>query len=242
MKGQSPIILFIPMFLALSQTLCTPAEAADLAAAALAGRVCAKPALTLADFDSICGWEYCPSRAPFMSRPPGSYEARRYDEREPERPNAYGGYSREAAGVGVRYPFAEFVSEASRRFRIPVSWIRAVIRVESRGDVFTISRKGAMGLMQIMPSTWTMLRARYGLGANPYDPHDNIVAGTAYLRELHDLYGSPGVLAAYNAGPARYEESLISGQPLPAETQDYVAALSPLIEGSAAGIREPRGW
>jgi hypothetical protein len=242
MKGQSTIILFIPMFLALSQTLSAPAKAADVAAAALAGRACAKPALTLADFESICGWEYCPSRAPFTSRPPGSYEARRYDERELGRPNAYGGFSGEAAGVGISYRFAGFVSEASRRFRIPVSWIRAVIRAESQGDVFAISPKGAMGLMQIMPSTWTMLRARYGLGANPYDPHDNIVAGTAYLRELHDLYGSPGFLAAYNAGPARYEQCLNSGQPLPAETQDYVAALLPLIEGRAAGVREPQDW
>ena len=53
-----------------------------------------------------------------------------------------------------------------------------------------------MGLMQIMPKTWTELRARYGLGADPYDPHDNILAGAAYIRELHDRYGSPGFLAA----------------------------------------------
>ena len=52
-----------------------------------------------------------------------------------------------------------------------------------------------MGLIQIMPQTWTDLRARYGLGADLYDPHDNIVAGAAYIRELHDRYGSPGFLA-----------------------------------------------
>jgi soluble lytic murein transglycosylase-like protein len=50
-----------------------------------------------------------------------------------------------------------------------------------------------------MPETWAELRLRYGLGADPYDPHDNITAGTAYLRELHDRYGERGVLAAYNA-------------------------------------------
>ena len=53
-----------------------------------------------------------------------------------------------------------------------------------------------MGLMQIMPKTWIELRARYGLGADPYDPHDNILAGAAYIRQLHDRYGSPGFLAA----------------------------------------------
>ena len=74
---------------------------------------------------------------------------------------------------------------------------------ESFGDVHAISPKGAMGLMQIMPATWAGLRPRYGLGADPYDAHDNIIAGAAYLRELQDRYGAPGFLAAYNAGPAR---------------------------------------
>ena len=86
-----------------------------------------------------------------------------------------------------------------------------------------------MGLMQIMPETWATLRLRYSLGADPFDPHDNILAGAAYLRELHDRYGSPGFLAAYNAGPARYEDHLATGQPLPAETRAYVALLAPLI-------------
>ena len=48
------------------------------------------------------------------------------------------------------------------------------------------------------------LRARHDLGADPYNPHDNILAGAAYIRELHDRYGSPGFLADYNAGPRRY--------------------------------------
>ena len=101
---------------------------------------------------------------------------------------------------------AGFVAEASQRFGIPASWIRAVMRAESFGDVRALSPKGAMGLMQIMPATWAGLRLRYGLGADPYDAHDNIIAGAAYLRELHDRYGAPGFLAAYNAGPARYED------------------------------------
>jgi soluble lytic murein transglycosylase-like protein len=129
--------------------------------------------------------------------------------------------------------FAAIVAEASQRFGIPASWIRAVMRVESLGDERALSPKGAMGLMQITPETWAALRSRYTLGADPYDVHDNILAGAAYLRELHDRYGAPGFLAAYNAGPARYEDYLATGRPLPAETRAYVAALAPLINGEA---------
>jgi soluble lytic murein transglycosylase-like protein len=124
--------------------------------------------------------------------------------------------------------FAEVVEAASRRFGIPARWILAVIDVESAGDVRAKSPKGAMGLMQIMPETWTELRLRYDLGNDPYDPHDNILAGTAYLSELRDRYGAPGFLAAYNAGPARYDERL-AGRPLPAETQAYLQKLAPVI-------------
>jgi hypothetical protein len=130
-------------------------------------------------------------------------------------------------------PISTMVAEASQRFSIPASWIRAVMQVESFGDVRALSPKGAMGLMQIMPESWATLRSRYGLGADPYDAHDNILAGAAYLRELLDRYGSPGFLAAYNAGPARYEDHLATGRALPAETQAYVATLAPVIGGEA---------
>jgi hypothetical protein len=122
--------------------------------------------------------------------------------------------------------FTAFIAEASRRFDVPTAWIRAVMHVESVGDVRARSPKGAMGLMQIMPETYAASRARYALGANPYDPHDNILAGAAYLHEMHDRYGAPGLLAAYNAGPRRYEEHLRTGRPLPLETQRYVAMLA----------------
>ncbi|MGY8632102.1 lytic transglycosylase domain-containing protein [Bradyrhizobium sp. 14AA] len=122
-------------------------------------------------------------------------------------------------------PFAGLVDQASNRFSIPVNWIVSVISIESAGDVHARSPKGAMGLMQIMPATWAELRERYNLGNDPYDPHDNILAGTAYLRELLDRYGSPGVFAAYNAGPSRYEEHLAGGS-LPEETRAYVAKLA----------------
>jgi membrane-bound lytic murein transglycosylase B len=130
-------------------------------------------------------------------------------------------------------PFADFVDGASRRFGVPAHWIHAVISIESIGDVRARSPKGAMGLMQIMPETWADLRLRYGLGNDPYDARDNILAGTAYLRELHDQYGSPGFLGAYNAGPTRYEEHL-AGRPLPAETRAYLERLVPVIGSDIA--------
>jgi soluble lytic murein transglycosylase-like protein len=103
-------------------------------------------------------------------------------------------------------PYATEIAEASRRFGVPEAWIRAVMHVESRGNVRAVSPKGAVGLMQIMPDTWTGLRLRYGLGRDLYNPRDNILAGAAYLRDMHDHYGTEGFLAAYNAGPGRYAE------------------------------------
>ena len=126
-------------------------------------------------------------------------------------------------------PFAAFVAEASRKFDIPGNWIWAVMRIESGGDPRAVSPKGAMGLMQIMPKTYAGLRARHHLGPDAYNPRDNILAGAAYLREMLDRYGSSGFLAAYNAGPARYDEHLTTGRPLPPETQVYIAMLSPMI-------------
>ncbi|RWF10885.1 MAG: lytic transglycosylase domain-containing protein, partial [Mesorhizobium sp.] len=123
-----------------------------------------------------------------------------------------------------------FVSEASRRFGIPQSWIYAVIDAESNGETMLDGRPitsdaGAMGLMQIMPGTWQEMRVEHGLGADPHDPRDNILAGTAYLSAMYDRFGFPGLFAAYNAGPGRYEEHLNKGRPLPKETVAYMKAL-----------------
>jgi soluble lytic murein transglycosylase-like protein len=134
-------------------------------------------------------------------------------------------------------PFAAFVTEASRRFGLPEHWIRAVMHVESSERPRARSRKGAIGLMQIMPPTWADLRTRYGLGADPYDVRDNILAGAAYMRELHDRYGAPGFLAAYNAGPGRYERHLATGRPLPDETRAYIAALAPMISPAPTKVQ-----
>lgn len=124
-----------------------------------------------------------------------------------------------------------YIAEASRRFGIPQGWIAAVMQAESAGLTHLhgrpiTSRAGAMGLMQLMPGTWAGMRRQYGLGGDPYDPRDNILAGTAYLRAMYDRFGYPGMFAAYNAGPARYERHLRTGQALPTETRGYIAQLA----------------
>ncbi|MBB4383328.1 membrane-bound lytic murein transglycosylase B [Bradyrhizobium sp. SBR1B] len=139
-----------------------------------------------------------------------------------------------ARGQPANDRYVTFVTEAAQRFGIPAAWIRAVMRIESNGDRRAVSPKGALGLMQLMPKTWADMRARHGLGRDPFDPRDNILAGAAFLRELHDRYGSPGFLAAYNAGPGRYEDFRDRHRPLPAETVAYVAAIVPFVDAEGA--------
>ena len=129
------------------------------------------------------------------------------------------------------------VAEAARRFGIPERWIYAVMRTESAGRVGAVSSAGAMGLMQLMPGTWARQRARFGFGADPFDPRENILAGASYLREMYDSYGADGFLAAYNAGPGRYEDWRNRGRPLPAETRNYVAKIAPMLQpGSTLAV------
>jgi SLT domain-containing protein len=146
-----------------------------------------------------------------------------------------------------RDPYADHIAEAAQRFALPAAWIKAVLHAESNGDPRALSPKGAMGLMQLMPETWAEIRVRHRLGSDPYDPHDNIVAGAAYIRLLFDRYGTPGWIAAYNAGPGRYEASL-QGRPLPAETRAYLASVAPQIDQVDASnpvtvaAADPLGW
>ncbi len=124
------------------------------------------------------------------------------------------------------------VAAASRQYGVPASWIRAVIRAESGGRTMMgentpiVSRMGAVGLMQLMPQTYSEMRVAYRLGTNPFDPHDNIMAGAAYLRALYKQYGYPKMFAAYNDGPGHLEQRLMSGGLLPLETQLYVASVT----------------
>lgn len=135
------------------------------------------------------------------------------------------------------------IREASQRYDMPEKWIRAVMMRESNGRATTSNGKvltssaGAIGLMQVMPGTYELMRTQYGLGPDPSNPRDNIMAGTAYLREMYDLFGAPGFLAAYNCGPACYAQHLAGKQRLPRETKMYLAALTPVLRGAAP--REP---
>lgn len=140
-----------------------------------------------------------------------------------------------------------FIAEASARFGVQVVWIEQVMRAESGGRLTLdgrpiASHAGAMGLMQLMPATWGEMRSAYRLGNDPLDPRDNIIAGTAYLRMMHDRFGYPGMFAAYNAGPSRYAEHLATGRALPGETRAYLAAVTgsrPADQGPAIVTSPP---
>jgi hypothetical protein len=132
------------------------------------------------------------------------------------------------------------IGEASRRFVVPEEWIRSVIQIESGGRTMVAgkpltSTAGAIGVMQLMNETYNDMRRRHGLGSDPSDVRDNILAGTAYLRELYERYGYPSLFAAYNAGPTRMEHHLTNGVPLPLETIEYMQ----LVTHDRRGIRNP---
>ena len=137
-------------------------------------------------------------------------------------------------------PWAAYVAEAARKTGLPAQWIDAVILAESGGKAMMngqpiTSAKGAMGLMQLMPATYAQLEADLNLGADPYDPHDNILAGATYLRAMFDRYGYPGLFAAYNCGPGRYEAGL-RGRKLPPETRLYLAELAQSRTETLSGL------
>jgi cell division septation protein DedD len=166
----------------------------------------------------------CAHRAPQMS---GRQEAAQYA--------AHARRSYAAPGPAGD-PWGPYIVEAAAKYDVPERWVRQVMRQESGGRLYEngtpiTSGAGAMGLMQVMPETFDELRQRYSLGDDPYDPHDNIMAGTAYIREMYDVYGAPGFLAAYNAGPRRLDDYLTRNRPLPDETRKYVASIGPNIAG-----------
>lgn len=129
--------------------------------------------------------------------------------------------------------FQAHIIEASQRFGFPARWIEVVIKAESSGEPKAVSPRGAIGLMQLMPETWAELRDQHDLGADPFDPRTNILAGTAYLKVMQDRFGYPALFAAYNAGPGRYEDHLRTGKRLPAETRAYVARIEKMLESSS---------
>jgi D-alanyl-D-alanine carboxypeptidase len=135
-------------------------------------------------------------------------------------------------------PWGPYIREAAVRYSVPEQWVRAVMQQESGGQEQAVSPVGAMGLMQVMPETYEGLRQRYGLGDDPYDPHNNILAGTAYIREMYDRFGAPAFLAAYNAGPDRVDAYLAGASSLPDETVNYLAAVTPNL-GNAVPLSGP---
>jgi len=132
------------------------------------------------------------------------------------------------------------MAEAASMFALPEAWVSAVMVRESGGHAMLdgrpiTSKAGAMGLMQIMPHTYQDLRRQYGLGPDAYNPHDNILAGAAYLRQMYFRYGYPGMFAAYNAGPGRFDAYLAGLKPLPDETLQYLASIAPGSETAFSG-------
>jgi hypothetical protein len=85
------------------------------------------------------------------------------------------------------------------------------------------------------------MRQQYRLGANPYDPHDNIIAGAAYLRFLRGKYPYPTLFAAYNDGPGNLEARLRGGGLLPPETQNYVGTITGRLNGTGGVTDRPKG-
>jgi hypothetical protein len=132
------------------------------------------------------------------------------------------------------------IAAASTRFNIPASWVKAVVQMESGGRTMLgenrpiVSPAGAMGLMQLMPGTYKLMSAQFKLGANPFNPRDNINAGAAYLHQLYQRYGYPAMFAAYNDGPGNLEQRLAKGRLLPLETRNYVSRIVTALNGGTA--------
>ncbi len=137
------------------------------------------------------------------------------------------------------------IKTASRQFEVPADWIREVIRLESGGrtmlgdNMQMVSSRGALGLMQLLPATYSEMRSQYGLGKDPFNPRDNIFAGAAYLKWLRGKYGYPAMFAAYNEGPGNYEQRTAKGELSPTETQNYLAAATFVLGGNKPAISNP---
>jgi soluble lytic murein transglycosylase-like protein len=130
------------------------------------------------------------------------------------------------AGNGVSAQYDDLISEHSRINDVRTDLVRAVVQVESGFNPSARSPKGAMGLMQLMPSTARQFGVR-----NAFNPVENVRAGVAYLRQLLDRYDNDErlALAAYNAGPGAVDKY---GQTVPPyrETKDYVARISQITD------------
>jgi soluble lytic murein transglycosylase-like protein len=120
------------------------------------------------------------------------------------------------------------IDQAASRHNVDPNLVRAVIKVESNFNPNAVSRKGAMGLMQLMPQTARQLRVE-----NPFDPQQNVDAGVRHLKQLMENYGGDVklTLAAYNAGQGAVARS--AGVPHFAETRNYVNRITQLYYGGS---------
>jgi soluble lytic murein transglycosylase-like protein len=125
------------------------------------------------------------------------------------------------------------IDMAAARHNVDPNLVRAVVKVESNFNPNAVSRKGAMGLMQLMPSTARSLKVR-----NPFDPEQNVDAGVRHLKQLLESYGGDVklTLAAYNAGSGAVARS--AGVPHFAETQNYVRRITNLYYGGLSSFSE----
>ena len=121
-----------------------------------------------------------------------------------------------APGTDNSHNYDAYIAEASKLYNIPEAFIKAVIKIESNFNPRAVSRVGAMGLMQLMPSTAAHMNVQ-----DPFDPRQNILGGTKYLRRLADRYDGDInlVLSGYHAGPGNVEKA--GGIPFE-KTRDYV--------------------
>ena len=126
--------------------------------------------------------------------------------------------------VPARRAYDAYIREAARRYRVDAALIRSVIQTESRFNALAVSPAGARGLMQIMPATLRHLGVR-----DAFDPRENIMAGTRYLRQMLDMHGGDVrlALAAYNAGPGNV--FAYGDVPPFQETHDYIARVTGLL-------------
>ena len=156
------------------------------------------------------------------------------------RPSAFA-LEQQMSFAGLMKRWDPLIAEASKRYGVPHAWIRAVMQAESGGRTMSgpaqpiTSNMGAMGLMQLMPQTWAEMRREQGLGRDPYDPHDNVMAGAAYLKWLRGKYGYPEMFAAYNDGPGHLDQRIMHEHLLPLETVNYVARVTAALNGVRGG-------
>ena len=197
----------------------------NLARTLLLGGLCCVAALMLQTANFGPQRDIGPQRPPML--------VRLIDAAQPHEPSVYDIESGMSSSQLLNR-WDSIITEASQRFHVPKSWIRAVMRQESGGRTMLgenkpiVSRAGAVGLMQVLPATYDQMAEQHKLGDDPFDARDNIMAGAAYLRWLHQRYGFPKMFAAYNAGPGRVEH----GGRLPAETRAYVGGITKTLKSA----------